>query len=1382
MKYKLTLLLVLLVGYCSRIAAQPCPITAAATPACNGMPISFTVTNGAISYQWTGPNFSQSVQNPTIASANAGLNNGTYTVTATFAGNCTATASVAINVITQLNGQALNNGPACIGNNVSLTATGGNDYAWAGPNGYSSTAQNPVITNATAAATGVYTVTVTGFGACSSVATTSVVVTPCNTCDDSGCKGANLVLNGDFAQGNTGFTSNFIPNNGNGTCTPGSNCNGQFMCQYGYAISNTAPPCNPGWSPAIQDHTPTGNGNFMLVDFPTGVAPNNIWCQTVTLQPNTDYCMGGYFINLLPIGNTSTDPRFQFSVNGAASASVFSVDNDEQWQFKGISYNSGAGGAMTFCIQNANYGTVGYDVALDDISIRPLLTGNNPITATDNINLCTGITTATINPLTNDNGGSGTLNPTSISIYTAPPFSLGTAVLNTNGTVTFTASPAFTSGTTTLTYQVCNTNGCCSTADVIVSMGAAPVISTSSTNTNCGAPIGTASASSAESNLFYSWSTGTTGASINGLAVGIYTVTATNTITGCTASATAEVQLQGVPVIQIANNPARCGLNNGSATASLIITIGVNYAWSNGQSGATISNLTPGTYTVTASGTLLPCSITQSVTIAMASQAAVVSLSNQQNSSCNAANGSITAALSNGGGSFIWSNGVNMATNANVSAGIYTVTASTSNNCTASISTTITTTPVPAIAVTQTPAICGNTSGTATMSVTNGVAISALQWETIPVQTTATISNLTFGTIYTVGVITADGCTATASITMSGSPAPTLTLTPQDATCGQANGQILASSTIAINSLSWNNGSIANPVVALNAGVYTVTATDANGCTIIQSATVIGSNGVPIQGVATPTSCNSTSDGVASVLVFGGGFIDYLWSNGQTIATIGNLSAGSYTVTVTRHYPTYDCTASATVVITSAYTPLIAVNTSPANCGLATGSASLTFANAPIGETFSYLWSTGATTNTLTGLAPTTGGAIYTVTVTSSTGCSATASFTIANTGTPVDVLTGQHPSICGFANGTLTALATSPATLTWSNGATGTSVPNVAAGTYTVTATNGVCSSTSSIIISNSPTPIVNLDTNSGSCGLSNGSISVQPKTNVNPSYLWSTGAMSSAISNLATGTYTVTVSLGATCSTSTSFTIVNPVTFTSTTTARPTTCGVSNGSVNTIPLGTTNLIFNYQWSNTATTQEILNLSAGVYTVTITASNGCTLTQSATVQSSVSTLTPYFTSNPVINQGQQASLEVFTNIPATNYTWNNGATGNPITVSPAVNTTYTVTVSLSTGCSGTASVFVVVNEVKWNIPTIFTPNGDGENDTYYIVQYGGLEIISFQVYNRWGVLLHDKPNKSWDGKKDGEPQPIDTYVYKIEVKYPDNTTEIKVGDFLLVR
>ena len=139
--------------------------------------------------------------------------------------------------------------------------------------------------------------------------------------------------------------------------------------------------------------------------------------------------------------------------------------------------------------------------------------------------------------------------------------------------------------------------------------------------------------------------------------------------------------------------------------------------------------------------------------------------------------------------------------------------------------------------------------------------------------------------------------------------------------------------------------------------------------------------------------------------------------------------------------------------------------------------------------------------------------------------------------------------------------------------------------------------------------------------------------------------------------------------------------------------------------------------------------------------------------------------------------------IPANgNYTWSNTATTNTITVSPSVTTLYTVTITDANNCSATDVVQVTVNEIDFGIPNFFTPNGDGTNDSFGIVTMGGVVVTKMQVFNRWGVLVFDNPNKNWNGTYEGELQPMDTYVYVITVKFPDGKETTKVGDVFLIR
>jgi hypothetical protein len=149
-------------------------------PLCAGSTLNLTAsTLAGATYSWTGPNgFTSTSQNPTIANiTTAGA--GTYSVTATVNG-CTSvvgTTSVAVNAIPSTPTLG-NNGPLCSGSTLNLTAStlAGATYSWTGPNGFTSTSQNPTITNITTAGAGTYTISTTLNGCTSATSSTNVVV------------------------------------------------------------------------------------------------------------------------------------------------------------------------------------------------------------------------------------------------------------------------------------------------------------------------------------------------------------------------------------------------------------------------------------------------------------------------------------------------------------------------------------------------------------------------------------------------------------------------------------------------------------------------------------------------------------------------------------------------------------------------------------------------------------------------------------------------------------------------------------------------------------------------------------------------------------------------------------------------------------------------------------------------------------------------------------------------------------------------------------------------------------------------------------------------------------------------------------------------------
>lgn len=150
-------------------------VTASGNGACTSGTLSLNAPSGYL-YSWAGPaSFNSTVQNPTRSNATTSMS-GIYSVTVKKADNdCIASATVSLSV-SSIIAVAGSNSPVSEGANIQLSASGGTMYSWVGPNGYSSTTQNPLRGNATSAMAGVYTVTVKNSSLCTTTATTSVKV------------------------------------------------------------------------------------------------------------------------------------------------------------------------------------------------------------------------------------------------------------------------------------------------------------------------------------------------------------------------------------------------------------------------------------------------------------------------------------------------------------------------------------------------------------------------------------------------------------------------------------------------------------------------------------------------------------------------------------------------------------------------------------------------------------------------------------------------------------------------------------------------------------------------------------------------------------------------------------------------------------------------------------------------------------------------------------------------------------------------------------------------------------------------------------------------------------------------------------------------------
>lgn len=288
------------------------------------------------------------------------------------------------------------------------------------------------------------------------------------------------------------------------------------------------------------------------------------------------------------------------------------------------------------------------------------------------------------------------------------------------------------------------------------------------------------------------------------------------------------------------------------------------------------------------------------------------------------------------------------------------------------------------------------------------------------------------------------------------SPCPPITVAlvdVDDVLCfGASTGSasVEASGGTAPYTFSWSpGGATGSSVNGLSAGSYTVTATDADGCT---GTTVVQVN-QPVSAVTvsipstTSVSCNG-NDGTATASASGGtGALSYSWApSGGNAATATGLPAGIYTVTVT---DANGCTAQATAQVAQAAGPsIVTVDVTPSNCDAPTGTITIT----ATGNGLQYSINGGSSYQAASSFSGV-GAGTYNVMVIDANGCTATATATVTQPAPPTPVITGQ-PWAC---IGETVVLSTSEpfATYAWQPGGNSATQAVTSSGSYTVTVTD---------------------------------------------------------------------------------------------------------------------------------------------------------------------------------------------------------------------------------------------------------------------------------------------------------------------------------------
>lgn len=831
----------------------------------------------------------------------------------------------------------------------------------------------------------------------------------------------------------------------------------------------------------------------------------------------------------------------------------------------------------------------------------------------------------------------------------------GDSIICDNNINLLTASPSdsyiWSTGDTTATISVNSTgeysviistyNGCSVTAHHnITQLLPAPIPQISGT-IFCKETENIITASGGES---FVWNTGAHGESIRVDSAGTYSVTTTYS-NGCSVTGQ-KTLIDGTPQIIISGDTVICI----GQTSTIQATGGHTYHWSTGEHNpilvTTPTQTTTRVIDVTSES---GCQTSRAVTIVVNPLPTPSILGD--NIFCQ---GDSSALYASGGTDYQWSNGGYGDEIYVKNTGIYVVTVTNEFGCTNTAHHSITANPQPHIVITGDTTFCQGSSSHLTVLGGNSYL-----WSTGAATQTTTISHS--GT-YTVTVTNNNGCSASKSIQISTIPAPIGNIVGETRIC---EGERTLLTATGGTSYIWNDGSTEPTLSVTQAGTYTVTISNEEGCTSIVSknVTTLPRPNATIIGNTELCAGNSTT------LIANGG-ISYLW-NDSTSTSFKNISeTGTYSVLVTDNNGC-SAVASTTVIVNEA--PDITITGDDNIC-----IGESTLLTATIYGSGQFLWSNGEHSSFIN-VSPnhTTN---YTVVATNTNGCVSTESFTVNVHPYPNPAITGES-SFCQGENTTLTAVGGN--SYLWSNYEQTPSISVSTPGVYVVTVSNEYgCSSTSSHTVVSHPLPVPQITGESTFCDGSFATLNASGGI----SYLWSSGEATPNISAYQAGTYMVTITNEHGC-TSTAQTQVSSNTPPSV---------VINGATEicegdyTVFNVASNANCSYVWNTESVGNSIVASTAGTYTVTATSPNGCTATASHTMR--VNPLpTPSINGNLTPCLGKSTTLTVS---GGATYVWSTGSTADNITIQPTAPITYSVTATSSAGCTATNSVAITTYPV----------------------------------------------------------------------------------------
>lgn len=832
------------------------------------------------------------------------------------------------------------------------------------------------------------------------------------------------------------------------------------------------------------------------------------------------------------------------------------------------------------------------------------------------------------------------------------------------------------------------------------------------------------------------------------------------------------------------------GVCTGAITVSPTGGTGLNkytYAWApGGQTTPTVTSMCPGTYTLTITDSSL-CKRTDTLIVGQSSPlaATVTGVNINCSSQCN---GMAYIKITTGTPPYNiqWNDPMAQTTDTakSLCAGNYTVGIKDALGCTISLNVTISTNTAIVVVPTITNATCGACDGQAVLATSGGHTPYTYIWSNG--QSTSSATNLCAG-LYTVDVKDSLGCQTSVSIPVSNTNGPTgVTITSNNVSCNSKCDGTVSSVTpiggIPPYTYLWLQGGQTTPTLSnLCAGVYYLKITDSAGCSLVDSVTITEPAPFLANQTTKVPSC-SVCDGEISV-VPSGGVAPYTisWNTGSTSSTITNLCAGIYTVQISDA----NCSQTITIPLNTKNGPTVSTSSTDIACNDSCNGTALVIATGGAAP-YTIQWSTGAITNAITALCA----GNYVVQVKGADGCASSSSATVTQQPSVTITLGSVSDPLChGDSNGTITVVpngGTLPYVYSWTPAiGTGPTLNAIPANTYSVVVTdlNGCKASQAITLVDPSAMTISHVVTNPSCNTTLDGAIDVTTGGGTTPYvFQWSGGSMATTedLTNVLSGTYTITVTDQHGCRIADSITVASVDSVLADAGKDTTFCQASSYTLNA---SNSVKAVNYKWfilpantliGNTALVK--VNPPAGTtsYYVVVDNGAGCSMNDTVTL-----------TSNPLPGADAGPDKNVYvgnstsiggnptTGAPGSTILWkpatylDNPLVSNPV-CTPLNTTVYTVIVTSPQGCVSTDTVIVHLQPTI-DIPSGITPNGDGKNDVWIL---SGIELFPdcmVELYNRWGEMIFQSPGYSakWDGTFKGKLLPVGTYYYIIDLHDP---------------